>query len=60
MLIKIKQPVTKKKLEAALKRLAVARKKRKVKGFDAKKFSGIIKWQGDAVALQRSWRDEWQ
>lgn len=57
MLIEIKKPVTAKKLAAAEKKLAAAKAGRKKKGFDAKRFAGIIKWKGDAVELQRKWRN---
>ncbi len=33
--------------------------KKKLQGFDAKKFCGVIKFKEDAVVLQRRWRDEW-
>ncbi len=58
MLIKIKKPVTAKKLAAAEKKLAAAKAGRKKKGFDAKRFAGTVKWPEDGVTLQRKWRDE--
>lgn len=59
MLIEIKKPVTVRKLAAAERKLAAARKKAKGKGFDAHRFCGAIKWEGDAVEIQRKMRDEW-
>lgn len=39
----------------------VLRSKRKpTKGFNAKKFNGIIKSQDDAMKIQKKLRDEWQ
>ena len=61
MLIEIKKPVTVRKLAAAERKLAAARKKAKGKGkgFDAHRFCGAIKWDGNAVEIQRKMRDEW-
>ena len=59
MLIEIKKPITATKLAAAEKKLATARRKRKVKGFEAHRFCGVIKWEGDAVETQRNMRNEW-
>jgi len=59
MLIEIKKPVTARKLAAAERKLAAARKKGRDKGFDAHRFCGAIKWKGDAVEIQRQMRDEW-
>ena len=59
MLIEIKKPATPRKLAAAERKLAAARKKKKAKGFDAHRFCGTIKWEGDAVEIQRQMRNEW-
>jgi hypothetical protein len=43
-------------------RAEVMRKLKKLqrrKGFDAKKFSGIIKWGEDGLKFQKRMRDEW-
>ncbi len=59
MLIEIKKPVTARKLAAARKKLAATRKKEKDKSFDAYRFCGTIKWEGDAVEIQRKMRTDW-
>ncbi len=56
MLIEIKKPITRKKLDAALEKLAT--KKSKTKGFNAKRWCGAIKWPEEGVALQQKWRNE--
>lgn len=55
MLIEIKKPITKAKLEKASKAL----KKRKKKGFDPEPFLGKINWKGDGLAIQQKMRNEW-
>lgn len=54
MLIEIKRPITRKKLDAALDKLAT----KKTKGFNAKRWCGAIKWPEEGVALQQKWRNE--
>jgi len=57
MVVKIKKPLTKAKLEKAEKELL---KKRDKKGFDARKFSGKLKGVfGDPLNYQKKLRDEW-
>jgi hypothetical protein len=58
MLIEIKKPVTRKKVDAALKKLATAKKK-KTKGFDAKRFFGKVDFGMDGLAYQKMMRGEW-
>ena len=58
MVIKIKKPLTKAKLEKAEKKLL--EKRAKLKGFDAKKISGKLKGVfGDPVVYQKKVRNEW-
>ena len=58
MVVKIKKPLTKAKLEKAEKKLL--EKRAKLKGFDAKKFSGKLKGVfGDPVSYQKKVRNEW-
>jgi hypothetical protein len=58
MVVRIKKPLTKAKLEKAeLKLLA---KRKKAKGFDAKKFAGKLKGVfGDPLTYQKKLRNEW-
>jgi len=55
MLIEIKNPITKAKLEKA-RRALMSRKK----GFNPDPFIGKIKWGKDALLIQREMRDEWR
>jgi hypothetical protein len=55
MIIEIKMPITKQKLMKAERLL-----NKKIKGFDAKKYAGKIKWNADPVDIQRTMRDEWR
>lgn len=34
--------------------------KKQVKGFDAKVFSGTVKFKGNPVEVQKNMRDEWE
>jgi hypothetical protein len=58
MIIKIKKPLTKAKLDKAEK--LMIEKRGKVKGFNAKKFSGKLKGVfGDPLEYQKKARNEW-
>ncbi|MEO7990344.1 MAG: hypothetical protein ABI663_12435 [Chryseolinea sp.] len=58
MIIKIKKPLTKAKLDQAEK--LMTEKRGKVKGFNAKKFSGKLKGVfGDPLEYQKKVRNEW-
>lgn len=41
-------------------RLLGAHSKKSKKGFDAKKFCGILNIKEDPLELQKKWRDEWE
>jgi hypothetical protein len=58
MVIEIKKPITRAKLENAGKQIRKSRKKQK-SGFNSRPFFGKVKWGMDGVALQRMMRDEW-
>jgi hypothetical protein len=55
MTVRIKKGESKKSIENKLRKLS----KSKSKGFPARLFTGKIKIEGDAVAIQRKLRDEW-
>jgi len=57
MTIEIKKPITKAKLEKAHRTIQSSKKTKK--GFNPDQFLGKVKWDGDAVAIQRLMRDEW-
>ena len=58
MVVKIKKPLVKDKMEKAEKKLL---EKGTEKGFNAKKFSGKLKGVfGDAVSYQKKIRNEWE
>lgn len=56
MIIKIKKPITKAKIEKAF-----AKFRSETKGFDAKKHAGKLKGVfGDGLQYQKTIRDEWE
>jgi hypothetical protein len=55
MVVIVKRNTPRKSLKALLRK---ARPK-KAKGFDAKRFNGVLKLKGDPVKVQRALRDEW-
>jgi len=48
-----------KKTAASLKK-KLGFKEKSAKGFNAKKFNGILKLKADALKIQRKYRNEWQ
>lgn len=59
MVVRVKKPITKRKLEAAEK-LLKSKGQGKKKLFDAKKFSGKLKGVfGDPLKYQKKLRSEW-
>ena len=59
MVIEIKKGSTKEEIDAAFKKLYEQAPSPK-KPFNAKKLSGKLKWDIDAVTYQRQLRDEWE
>lgn len=53
MTIVVNKKLTNKEKERLLKKVVS-----KPKLFDAKKFSGKLKWNGDPLLLQKEWRNE--
>lgn len=56
MLIKLDKLISAESIASAEKKLSASKLKRQAKGFDAKRFAGIISWKDNAVTLQRKWR----
>jgi len=56
MVIELKKPITKAKLEKAQRSL---QKRKKKQGFNSDLFLGKIKWGEDGLTIQRMMRDEW-
>ena len=54
MVVVIKQGSSKKVISEALKKL------RNKRGFDAKKYLGIIKLKEDPLSIKKKMRDEWE
>ena len=55
MVVEVKKPITRKRIDEALKKAS----SRPKKGFQASKHYGKLDWPEDAVALQKRLRDEW-
>jgi hypothetical protein len=53
MVVVIKKGESKKSIQSKLQKLKSG------KGFPASKFTGKVKFKGDAVDIQRKLRDEW-
>jgi hypothetical protein len=58
MVTKIKKGATKAEINAAFEQLASMPGKKK--GFDAYKFCGTVKFNKDALEIQKQLRDEWE
>lgn len=56
MVTVIKKGASKRSIEHSIKMLLVKGRK----GFDAKKFCGVLKLEEDALAIQKRLRDEWE
>lgn len=55
MAVEIKKPITRKRIDEALKKAS----SRSKKGFQAGKHYSKVDWPEDAVALQKRLPDEW-
>ena len=58
MVTTIKRGATKAEIESAFEQLA--NRPGKNKGFDAHKFCGTVKFNEDALEIQKRLRDEWE
>lgn len=56
MVLVLKKGASKKEIEAVTEKLLKVRRR---KGLDAYKHCGVIKLKTDALAIQKSLRDEW-
>ena len=57
MVLVLKKGASKKELEAIEKKLY---SKKAAKGFNAKKYNGILKLKEDPLTIQKQLRDEWE
>lgn len=57
MILEIKKPITKAKIEKIRERLAGIKTAKKA--FNPAKYAGKINWGGDALEIQKNMRDEW-
>ncbi len=57
MVLVLKKGASKEEMEAIEKKLY---SKKHVKGFNAKKYNGILKLKEDPLAIQKRLRDEWE
>ncbi len=57
MVLVLKKGASKKEIDAIEKKLY---KKKPSKGFNAKKYNGILKLKEDPLAIQKRLRDEWE
>ena len=58
MIVEVKKPLTKAKIEKLLQKLSTNKSTKKP--FKASLFCGRIKWGGDAPDIQNQMRDEWE
>lgn len=58
MILELKKPVTKAKVEQLSVKLSGAKSAKKP--FNAAQYSGKIKWDSDALTIQKQMRDEWE
>ena len=58
MVTTIKRGATKAEIESVFEKLASQTSK--TKGFDAHKFCGTVKFNEDALEIQKRLRDEWE
>jgi hypothetical protein len=57
MVLVLKKGATKKEVEAIEKKLY---KKKATKGFNAKKYNGVMKLKEEPLSIQKKLRDEWE
>ena len=58
MVVELKKPITKAKIEKLTQRLTEAKSAKKP--FDATLFGGTINWGASALDIQKQMRDEWR
>ena len=58
MILEIKKPITKAKIERIKEKLAGVKSVKKA--FDPSKYAGKINWGDHAMAVQKMMRDEWE
>ncbi len=57
MVLVLKKGAGKKEIEAIEKKIF---KKKIIKGFDAKKYNGVLKLKEEPLLIQKKLRDEWE
>ncbi len=58
MILELKKPITKAKIERMTQKLTTVKSAKKK--FTAAKYTGKIKWEDNAIDIQKAMRDEWQ
>lgn len=57
MVLILKKGASKKDIETIEKKIYA---EKPVRGFDAKKYNGVLKLKEDALSIQKKMRDEWE